>query len=37
LQSIATMGAMCVTALAVATVAGRWQVVEPERYQPMVD
>lgn len=37
MQSIGTMGAMCVTALAVATLAGRWQVVEPERYQPMVD
>jgi putative membrane protein len=37
LQSIATLGAMLVTAIAVATVAGRWKVVEPDAYQPLLD
>jgi putative membrane protein len=36
-QSIATLGAMLVTAVAVAIVAGRWKVVEPEDYQPLLD
>lgn len=37
LQSIATLGAMLVTAVAVAAVVGRWKVVEPEEYQPLLD
>jgi putative membrane protein len=36
-QSIATLGAMLVTAVAVAIVAGRWKVVEAEDYQPLLD
>ena len=36
-QSIATLGAMLVAAVAVATVAGRWKVVEAEDYEPLLD
>jgi putative membrane protein len=37
IQSIATLGAMLVTAIAVAALAGRWRVVDPEDYQPLLD
>ncbi len=37
IQSIATLGAMRVTAIEVAMLTGRWKVVDPDAYQPLLD